>query len=81
MNENIPNGGVTPISMKIEKQAHMQIYLAIVCAIREDTIGVWYCSFWSEGSINPLNSWSGLLSSGTMNGSAVVARMQDVDFD
>ena len=51
MNENIPNGGVTPISMKIEKQAHMQIYLAIVCAIREDTIGVWYFSFWSEGSI------------------------------
>ena len=78
--ENIANGGVTQISID-EDRMHVQIYLAIVCAIREDTIGVWYCSFWSEGSINPLNSWSGLLSSGTMNGSAVVARMQDVDFD
>ena len=48
--ENIANGGVTQISID-EDRMHVQIYLAIVCAIREDTIGVWYCSLWSEGSI------------------------------
>ena len=33
-------------------------------------MGVWYSSFWSEGSINPQNCWSRSLSTGTSNDGA-----------
>ena len=68
LEQRVAVGRAFSLHVFVCRESWTSCFLTIKCHILDSyAMGVWYSSFWSEGSINPQNCWSRSLSTGSSN--------------